>query len=161
MLERPKVGATEKRGREDLRQLEVVMPLKSAQVPSCTVILWAVLFCGTEANTFSFRWGTPFPWSAALVLTCIPIHHIFMMYSIQFNKLNCYFQLIHLSPPLMVSSSTTGTMSYSSEHLHCLVQGLAQSVKIIQFNCIVPQSQSVPSTGVPSNYTAPCKLSPP
>lgn len=80
---------------------------------------------------------------APLVLTCILINW------------NHNFQFFHLSPPLMVRSSAAGTTSYSSEHPQCLVQGLAQSIRIIELNYIVPHGQAVPLAGVPSNYTAP------
>lgn len=43
----------------------------------------------------------------------------------------------------------------------CLVQGLAQSVRIIELNYIVPHGQSIPLAGVPSDYTAPLSILPP
>lgn len=119
-------GASEKRpetaGGGDAIEISPSPKLHSCLVRAGFPILW-------DRGQHLLTWVRyPFPWPAALVLTCIPMHHIFMMYSIQFNKLNCYFQFICLTPPMMVSSSTTGPMSYSSEHPHCLVQNLAQSV---------------------------------
>ena len=55
----------------------------------------------------------------------------------------------------MVNSSVAEATFYSSEHPQCLVQGLAQSIRIIELSDIVPLGQSVPLAGVPSNYTAP------
>lgn len=134
------------------------MPLKSAQVPSYTAVLWAVLFCGTEANTFSLGWGTPFPWPAALVHH-ISMHHIFMMYSVQFNKLIIAFNFICL---LSYDGELLNHRTLHS-HLNILIASsrIWHSIRLFSSNCTVPHSQSVPSTGVPSNYTASCKLSPP
>lgn len=133
-----------------MRQLEVVISLELAQVPSCTGFLGVVCsFCGDWGQDHLIWARFPFLWP------CSPGSYLYPnMYGI---IIFIFFSSASFFDGELLAA---GTMSYSSAHPQCLVQGLVQSIRIIELNYIVPHGQSIPLARVPSNYTAPLYILP-